>query len=109
MLIETVRMLNDLRRGERTAEMIAMIRSCDRAIVSNDGIEPIKLTSTTDNCDTVNNDRLQSLSGDVNPFKSTDTGNTQLLKDRCIAPSSLDLKIGYVSVCVMCCVNIGND
>src|SRR4051812_14130616 len=92
------RMLHELRRGVCSPANIARIRACERPLQSMGGIEPIKLTSTVENCEKVNNDRLQSLSGEARTFKAIDTEGktslTSLLNDRCIAPPTLILKIG---------------
>lgn len=69
------------------------IMGLEREISYDDGIDPVRLFAKRDKTECFNEEKLESLPGNVRTYRSVDTGDTNMLK-RCPASDTVRLKIG---------------
>ena len=94
-----IKVLSEIRYGICSDETEAYIRSLDRDLPHEDGVDPIRLFAKKDPTNSYNASMLQSLDNPNDPqtksmiYKSIDTGDKTLLR-LCPAPQTLELKKG---------------
>ncbi len=94
---EMVQALNDIRFGELTPHALQFIRSVNRPLTFEDGIEPTKLYARNVSVDAENTQRLSKLEGPVHKFIAHSTGNAKDIADlsrNCMAADEIHLKVG---------------
>lgn len=74
-----VDMLNTIRSGEPTPELVSNIAKLNREVHYSDGIEPTELYATRKEVELSNGRQLRTLPGEPRVFKSLDVGPSELL------------------------------
>lgn len=92
-------MLNCMRVGNMTPEVLANFQKLNRAVFYEDGFEATQLYPRRDQVDRANQARMQSLKGREFVFDSRDSGtfdkeSTQRLLEAVMAPKRMVLKLG---------------
>lgn len=104
-------MLNCMRVGKLTPEVLANFAKLNRAVCYEDGLEPTQLYPRREQVDNANRARMQNIKGREFVFKAEDSGtfdaatNAKLLEN-IMAPEKLVLKVGAQ---VLLISNIAND
>ena len=93
-----VNMLDHIREGNLTEEVLEAFNSCvGRKFNSNDSILPTQILTHRLDVDRLNEQELNRLDGEIQEYRSTDTGEAmyvKMLQSHCPAKSLLKLKLG---------------
>jgi len=93
-------LLKSIRSNEVEDEHFELLK--EQTEIGYPDIEPTRLYTHNADVDTVNLERLRSLTGPVRKFQMTGQGNKQLqqgLAKNCLSPECLELKLDAVVVC----------
>lgn len=95
---EFVNLLNEMRRGQISAEGKTIFRGLSRPLTFDDGLLPTELFPLRSEVDKANAARLTSLTGGIQLFEARDTGSAVAdkrakLLDNMVAPKALQLKL----------------
>ena len=108
-----VAVLEDLRKGKVSASGLTMLKSCERAITTQSGIEPVNLYPRKAEVDRLNASRLDVLQSPIQEFVAFDQPGTNTKGYALTQPAATDLldrntrwipdlrlKVGAMVMCV---------